>query len=124
MGLSCGCDEWDGEGVGWFVPVGFSILKTKKAKRCKSCNVLIKPASSCLEFKRFRYPNTEIELKIYGDDVELAMAPQYLCASCGEIFINLDDLGFCVKLGENMNSLLEEYRHEYQKNNGLYTGGS
>ena len=120
MPLSCSCDEWDGDGVGWIVPNDFSELKTKKARRCKSCRALIKPNSQVLEFKRIRYPNSEIELKIYSEYTELPMASWYLCGDCGEMFMNFDDLGFCVNPDENMKDLLELYQNEFIRDNGLF----
>ena len=125
MPLSCECDEWDGDGIGWYVPSDFSELKTKKSKRCKSCGIPIRPEDTVLEFERFHYPSDEIEIKIYGDDgsTEIPNASWFLCAVCGEIFLNLDDLNFCVRPDENMNELLEVYRTEIIIDNGLFNNG-
>jgi len=120
MPLSCSCNEWDGEGTGWITPNNFSELRTKKAQRCKSCRVLIRPGQQVLKFKRIRYPNSEIELKIYNEDTELPMASWYLCSNCGEMFMNFDDLGFCVNPDENMKDLLELYQNEFIRDNGLF----
>jgi hypothetical protein len=61
----------------------------------------------CLEFERFRDPLTDIEDRIWGDEVQLAN--YYLCEPCGEIFLNLEDLGYCLDITENMNECFEEY---------------
>jgi hypothetical protein len=121
--LSCYCVEWDGDGVGWNVPNNFTNLNTKKGRRCQSCKTIIKPGNTCLEFERFRYPQSEIELKIYSEEEELPMASHYLCEHCGEIFINLDDMKFCITPYENMDELLKEYQQDIVKDNGLFSCG-
>jgi hypothetical protein len=37
------------------------------------------------------------------------MASKYMCKKCGESFLNLNDLGYCITLGDNMKETLEEY---------------
>lgn len=123
MPLSCDCGEWDGEGVGYLTPDDFKHLIAKRSRRCKSCNAKIKPGQTCLEFERFHYPQDDIEERIYGDGEEIPNASWHLCVPCGEIFFNLDDLGFCVNPDENMEALLYEYRTEIIKDNGLFLRG-
>jgi hypothetical protein len=48
------------------------------------------------------------------------MASWYLCGDCGEMFMNFDDLGFCVNPDENMKDLLELYQNEFIRDNGLF----
>ena len=119
MGLSCDCDEWDGDGIGWIAPADFSTLNTRRSRRCCSCKSKISPGSVCMKIIRFHYPQDKIELKIYSEDTEIPNAPKWFCERCGEIFLNLDSLGFCVDIESNMEELLEEYRG-FQKDNGLY----
>lgn len=38
------------------------------------------------------------------------MASWFLCEKCGEIHANLEDIGYCVDIQENMADLLVEYR--------------
>ena len=38
------------------------------------------------------------------------MASWFACEDCGEIYLNLEELGYCVDISENMNDLLAEYR--------------
>ena len=40
-----------------------------------------------------------------GDEID--MAPYFLCAKCGEIFLNLAAYGYCVDINENMQTQLE-----------------
>ena len=110
MSLSCSCDEWDGDGWAYNVPYDFSIFSKKKRKRCCSCKELIDIGSDCLEFERSRYAKTEIEYRIYGDDNEIGLAPWWMCEKCGEIFLNLESLGYCLDIAEPMSQALNEYR--------------
>jgi hypothetical protein len=37
-----------------------------------------------------------------------------MCEECGEIFLNLDALGYCLFIGDHMQGLLKDYQ-EMQK---------
>ena len=111
MGLSCTCPDYDDYDGGWFFyhPEDFSILKTKRGRRCRSCGVLIKPGAECLSFSRFRHPNHDIEENIYGEGGEIGMAKWYHCARCGEMWLNLSEYKYCVPIDENVFDLLKEH---------------
>lgn len=115
MSLSCSCNEYDGDGWswGWTFHDDFTELKTKYRRRCCSCGKKINVGDQCLMFGRFRGARDEVELNIYGEDYDAVdLASWYMCEECGEIFLNLDALGYCIALGDdNMHDLLEEY-HE------------
>ena len=106
--LSCYCDNED---VAWFYtpPKDFTIFDFKRRKRCCSCKALIDIGSLCLEFPRWRYPVSDIEERIYGDCGEIGLASWFMCEWCGEMFLNLDALGYCHYLGGNIREDLEEY---------------
>ena len=110
MSLSCSCPDDDDFAWYYWEPEDFKPLETKKRKRCKSCNTLIDLKSLCLIFPRWRYPKSEIELKIYSEDRELPLGSYYMCETCGEHFMNLTAAGFCVDITESMGDLLEEYQ--------------
>lgn len=117
MSLNCSCPDWDGES-GWaFIdPDDFSTLQAHKAKRCKSCKVLIPKGAVCLEFRRLRYPTDfEIDKGIHREDDEIDLALYYHCEKCGDQFFNLSALGFCVDITDNVFNLLNEYRETYGK---------
>lgn len=111
MSLSCVCYEWDMEPGSWMYhpPQDFSTFQAKKRKRCVSCNVLIEIWADCLKFDRTRSPYTEVEERIMGD--EILISPLFMCETCGEIYLNLQDIGYCLNLGDDMRSCLKEY-HE------------
>jgi len=112
MGLSCSCDEWDGEGYCYIPPDDFTVAKKNgRRKRCCSCKELIEHGSPVLKFLHFRYPDplNEIESRIYGDEHEIHKAPSFMCEKCGDQYFNLTELGYCVSPYGNVFDLLKEY---------------
>ena len=120
--ISCDCDFYEEPGPGQWYYTGnllltFEPLKSTKQKRCCSCDKLISIGDICLVFIRHRYPHTEIEARITGTDWGLNEEPpikianQYHCEICGEIYLNLSNLGYCIFPAENMGAVLKEY-HE------------
>lgn len=108
MSLSCVCLDYDGDdGWYWYSPTDFTKLPGCRRKRCRSCNELIEFRADCLEFKRSRPPRDELEEDIMGD--EICIASWYMCEQCGEQYLNLSDLGYCLSLGDNMMDNLKEY---------------
>jgi hypothetical protein len=114
VGLTCDCDDWDGAGSAYIPPEELTTLRTKKRKRCISCRELINIGAPAYEFQHFRYPKTDIEIKIHGEDNEICLAPRYMCEECGDQYLNLDALGYCVNPYENMLELLTEYSKKHQ----------
>jgi len=106
--LSCSCD-FDSGSWYYYPPNNFSLFSCQKRKRCCSCNRLIDIGAQCVEFPRYRSPKGDIEEKIYKDEVKLAS--WFMCERCGEIYLNLDSLGYCIWLGDNMQENLEDYWH-------------
>lgn len=115
MSLSCECSDYDWESDGWAyrVPYDFDTLRTKRRRRCQSCKTLIDIGSPCVAFDRHRYPQDDIEERIWGEGTEISLATWYMCEECGGLFLSLEDLGFCIDIErDNMHELLEEY-HEH-----------
>jgi len=112
MPLNCSCGEaYDCD---WYYQPSedFSVLDTKRSRRCRSCNTLIKPGSDCLSFIRTREPLNDIEEEIYGSGWDsVPLATWYQCLKCGEMYLNLHALGYCIEPDENIFALLKEY-HE------------
>ena len=104
--LSCSCG-WDYET--WFIPDDdFKTLQTKRRRRCWSCDEFIEIGIECLKCERFRNCGSDVEERIYGDEVPLAT--KYLCEKWGEIYLNLSALGYCLGIGKGaMQEAIEEY---------------
>lgn len=104
MPLSCECiDEHD-----WYytTPDNYTTLDTKRRKRCVSCKVLIELNSISLRFYCYR---------VDEDGREEPLAFSYMCEACSDLFLSLDELGFCLNLGEDMRELIKQYHEVYKR---------
>lgn len=108
--LSCSCDFDQDDYINFYYdPIDFSTLVSSKRKRCISCQKLIDIGTIVVIFDFYRHPYNEIEERCKGEKIR--MANRYMCEKCGEHFLNLIALGYCVDIGENMAEALKEY-HE------------
>lgn len=105
MSISCGCDD----DFAWHYtpPKDFSILQTKRSRRCCSCGCKLTPGSEVGEFERSRRAHNDIEERICGDDIP--MASWYMCEECVGLFWALADIKYCIALrkGESMRDLVK-----------------
>jgi len=109
MSLTCNYDYYDGGDYAWYYeqPDDFIVLDTKRSRKCCSCGGRIKVGEMTLRYYRHRLPACDIEERIYGDEV--AMTTQYMCESCGDLALNLKELGYCTPPGDDMRELIKEY---------------
>lgn len=118
MPLSCDCDfDADGEADWYFnQPHDYSILQTSRRQRCWSCNELIDLGSVVNQYSRWRYPNSDIELRIHDWDeaAEIYLGTKYHCESCADLAWSLAELGFCWTPFEDQRELVKQYA-EFQK---------
>lgn len=110
MSLSCFCDNDDAD---WYFTGAddFSILATKRSRKCCSCGTTLKPGSEVVRFERFRHPAYgSIEEKIVGEGNEIYMADWFMCEECGGLYMALSELKFCFDFGrDDMRDLAKEY---------------
>jgi hypothetical protein len=110
MSLSCNCEYDDAPAWYYDTSENFSILDTKRSRKCCSCGVKLPVGSEVLRFRRWR-PTTErcnyIEESIYGDEVPLA--PWYMCETCGGLYMAVQDLNMCCDISENIANQIKEY---------------
>ncbi len=113
--LSCECDydDYDNDAVWYYnVPEWFQVHLPTRRKRCKSCGKFIAIGDECLEFERSRDARSEIEERIYGSGWDaVPLASYYHCKDCGEIYLNLSAIGYCIPPDTDMQKALQEY-HE------------
>lgn len=110
MGLTC-ADYADGGDGEWWFESNFNLypLNTKRDRKCCSCGGHIKVGEQCAIVHRSRSPKNDIEERIYSDMVP--MATWYLCETCDDLAVSLDELGFCFSLGdEPIADQIKEYR--------------
>lgn len=90
----------------------FSIMD--KDCKCGSCGKKIQAGETVLRFHCWRPADpdsddpVDIQAEEDGDDVDLP--DEYHCERCGEIYMNLLEIGYCLCSGEHMPSLLKEYQ--------------
>lgn len=109
MGLSCSCDyELEPGMVCWEHPAA-TKLNTKTKRKCHSCGATIHIGDDCAELGRFKVPDTDIEIRIYGEDGEIPRAPKFMCETCHDLLLNLEELGYCVQPWEDQRELVKQY---------------
>lgn len=122
MGLSCDCDFDSFDDADWYFdqPQDYSILKTKRRQRCWSCNELITVGSVVNTYTKWRYPNSDIELKIHDWDeaAEIPLGTRYHCERCADLAWSLVELGFCWSPYDDQRELVKQYA-EFQKTGDL-----
>lgn len=111
MSLTCSCQyNYDDDASYWYEPPeDYSVLKTKRSRKCKSCGAKIAVGDLTAEFTRWRESSSDIEIKILGEGERIYLADWYHCESCADQYFNLTELGFCIAPDENIQELLAEY---------------
>lgn len=108
MSLSCMCDDYDY----YYEVVGeYETFNRARRCRCVSCRKMISRGDTVQRFVRHRNPISDIEERIYGDEVP--MADKFMCERCGDLFLSLEELGFCINIDDDMRELAREYATEY-----------
>lgn len=108
MGLTCGCDFDPEPGMTFaYTPDKHETLDTTRRQRCMSCNNLIDIGATAARIKRYKVAETEIEYKIYGEEVPLA--DKWFCEECADLCFSLVELGYCVNPHDNMHELVADY---------------
>jgi hypothetical protein len=102
MPLLCGYD-WNDVDWWYISPEDFEQYTPMRGKRCCSCKTMIRHGDSAGRFERGRYPNNDIEDRIYGSEVPLAA--WWMCERCAGLFFSLEDLGYSITLPDNMVTL-------------------
>lgn len=111
MALSCSCDFELEPGIKrWIADEDFSKMPLlSRRKKCCSCNNLLEPGSEVVKITRNKVPETDVEIKIYGEDGEIPLATWYLCEKCGEIYLTLTEIGYkCIYPPDTLDAR-EEY---------------
>ena len=109
MGLSCSC-EFDIEAGSWFWQDSSRLKPMEARKRrvkCCACKGLINEGDNVVEFYRFMALHEDsIEYRIHGESRPIASF--FECEECTELREAIEELGYCVNLGDHMQSLIQE----------------
>lgn len=109
MGLTCSCnDDYDAGDKLWMEPKDYAPLATKRSRKCCSCKAKIEVGDLCAEVPRIKIPETDIEIRIYGDE-EKPLASAWMCERCADLCFNFIELGFCAEPWEDQRELLADY---------------
>lgn len=110
MPLSCSCDNDESD---WYFLASKDYRTypvAARRKKCSSCGEIIKGGSTCTEFERYRFAQSDVEIKIRGEDGEIWLASMWLCEKCSDLYFSFAELGYdCVGPWENMAELAKEY---------------
>jgi len=111
MGLSCSCGDFDIEPGTWYWEDNSSLKPMdRRARRvkCCSCKKIINDDDLVVEFYRYMpLDEDSITYKIHGEARQLAS--WYECEECTDLREALEELGYCVNLGEYMKDLIAEH---------------
>lgn len=115
MPLECYCDfDFDPGQLFHEIPSDYSTFNGGRSEICSSCKDLINVGETVAEFRRGRYPDTEEEVRIYGEGSPIELASLFHCERCADLYFSLVDLGFdCVTPDEDMRDLVKEYTKRY-----------
>ncbi len=113
MSLSCGCDiDWYPEPGDVFIS-GQSDFKSmrflSRRKKCCSCRNVIQVNDTVLEFYQSKTPDHDVEIAIYGEDGEIERASLFMCEKCSDIYLSLEEIGYCPQVNKNQRRLLQEH---------------
>jgi hypothetical protein len=111
MSLTCSCPDYEDWDVSYWYkgPDDYSVLRTKRSRKCKSCGAKIAVGDLTAQFIRWRETSSDIEIKILGEGEPVYLADWYFCEPCADQYFNLEALGFCISIEDNMHELLAEY---------------
>ena len=110
MGLSCSCDYDPGPGdVCWYNPSDFITFTGKRATKCCSCGGRVAPGNTVAAFGRYKVPDSDFEVRFYGEDGKIPRATWFMCEECAGLYFSLDELGYCIDIRESMRDCVKEY---------------
>lgn len=122
MPLSCMYDD----DFDYFVSHDDDFSQMHLRSVCQSCGKEIMPGDCALKFECYRPADPESDnpddIKACKEGFKVYLPDEYLCERCGEIYLTLHELGYCLCLGENMEGLLEEYQKMTEFDPAKYQG--
>lgn len=113
MSLSCSCDSGDDYDQFYMVDNNFSVLNTKRGRKCSSCRTRLVPGDKVLRINVFRHPNCDIEDSIYGEGGEVQLRTRYHCADCGAISLAVSMRNMCMEIDENIHRQFDEFMRDH-----------
>ena len=113
MSLSCSFDyDLEPGYTCWYVGDKWLKYDFKRAPKCCSCGNKIKDGGfgkDALVFYRFKVPEHDVEISIYGEDGEIPRANWYMCFECGWRYRALESAGYAIDIRKDMRPLFLEH---------------
>lgn len=110
MALACDNDYYPEPGeVTWWPATTWTRHSRKRIPKCVSCGTRVPAEKDCLEFARFKVPDSDIEVRIYGEDGEIPRASKFMCWECGWRYLALHRHGYAINIYDNMAALMREH---------------
>ena len=96
--------------VCWDVPSGWKTHTRKRLPKCCSCGEPVS-GEKCLEFRRYKIPEYDVEIRIYGEDGDQGppRASRFMCFECGWRFLALARHGYAINIYDDMRRLMIEH---------------
>ena len=98
MSLSCECNSDIDYEFNYLPPTDYDTAA--EALQCRSCEQSIPTGATIATFELVTYDDNGEEQ--YGED-------EHMCEVCADLYFSLEELGFCITLGDDMRELVEEY---------------
>ena len=110
MGLSCDNDYCPEPGdTSWWIPRKMTRHSRKRLPKCCSCGDKVPAEKDCLEFVRYKVPEYDIEISIYGEDGEVPRASHFMCFECGWRYLGLARHEYAINIYDDMRRLMIEH---------------
>jgi hypothetical protein len=112
MTLSCDyeCDYEPGM-LMWHIPNQWTTHNKRLKQKCCSCDALVPRETKCLEFRRYKVPEHDVEIRIWGEDGDggPARASAFMCFECGWRYLALERHGYAINIYDDMRTLMIEH---------------
>lgn len=119
MSLSCDCDYF----YYYSVPDD-DFSKSQKDCKCNSCKKKIKAGETVLKFTCWRlanpYSENPIDIQAYENSEDVYLLDVFHCERCGEIYLNLQYIGYFVYSNDYMPGVLYGYSKMIEFNSEKY----
>ena len=112
MGLSCDYDsDFEPGTTAWNWPSALKPLATKRSRKCCSCGKPLAPGDLAAEWRRYKVPEYDVEISIWGDSGELGppRASKYHCVECDLISGFLRTFDYVFNPADDMRNLAKEH---------------
>lgn len=88
----------------------FEPFQESEPCKCGSCKRYIQIGEDCIKFPCYNANECAVDENGEELDEDRLEFISYLCSDCGEQWLNLTDIGYCIPINENVMDYLREYQ--------------